>query len=312
LKWIGSFLDPQTAQGLADADQISYREFDWSLAQTDDQGSKYDATFPPALERWRQQPKPLRRGLVEANQLRQRLLGPSPGSGRNVNLKRIEQAVAQLQRHVAEHEPEAFSIAGFNVTADRLRDQFNGRMELRPETVFSAFDGRWFGMWDTLPVNHDWKPSELFDPPQRLVPQQPRLVALQYAWIGNGFGWNYLVSLNQEGSALCILGQVYYSDPPEYERLRDSKPHVGFSDVTAGQSPKRLVWITDQEIFLEEAISHSGSRYEEYVITGLRHRLFDRAPQISGQAVQARYSRDPQKRPAFRHLHWSPDLESLR
>lgn len=158
-------------------------------------------------------------------------------------------------------------------------------------------------------VNHDWRPTEVFDPPlenqvagtgDKTLERFPKLRAVQFAWIGNGFGWNYLASLDEAGEKNVVLGMVYYLEAPEYRRVTGKTPLVGYAD-----GPRRLVWITETDIFLEEVVLTELDQ-RQYVITGFKHDLLGPKRAVSGEGVQAIYTPDPTQRPAFQKFTWSP------
>ena len=160
-------------------------------------------------------------------------------------------------------------------------------------------------MW---PVNHDWRPSVIYEPGRQFAPGQLQLTATQYAWIGNGFGWNYLASIDPANRRSVVLGQVYYLSAEDYGKIEARKPHVGYADIPdeAASAIRRLVWITDQEIFLEEVFPQPDDSETYYVITGIYHSLLHDPPSIKPHAVQAKYTRRPDVRPAFRRIEWTP------
>lgn len=80
--------------------------------------------------------------------------------------------------------------------------------------------------------------------------------AVQYAWIGTGFGWNVAASATEEPERWFILGTVYHVEGGAPHRIRVHRPHVG---VAAG--PERLLWLTREEAFLEE-IHEAGNKDE--------------------------------------------------
>lgn len=249
--------------------------------------------FPEAVEDWRAADDERERGLVAAEKLRGRVL--ARGDDGRTGVAVIAEVIGRFQMAFADRVPEGEPIDGFQVDEERLRRQLRGNDGLDP-SVFDAFTGRWYGRWDEMHVNHDWRPTKVFDPQRS---GDPGLLAVQYAWISNGFGWNYLASLDDAGERNVVLGMVYYLESPEYRRIVGEKPHVGFAD-----GPTRLVWITEQEIYLEEIFGDESGE-PRYVITGMTHDLLGSDRSVSGDGVQAIYTRDPSRRPAFRKFTWS-------
>ncbi len=269
-----------------------------------------EPTFPEAIEDWRVADDERERGLVAAEKLRRRVL--ARGDDGRTGVAVIAEGIGHFQEAFGDRVPDGQPIDGFRVTADRLRRQLRGNDGLDP-SVFDPFTGRWYGRWDEMLVNHDWRATEVFDPRPAGDPsddsegasgdertdREPGLLALQYAWISNGFGWNYLASLDDAGHQNVVLGMVYYLESPEYRRIVGETPLVGFAD-----GPTRLVWITEQEIYLEE-VFRDGSGDPRYVITGMTHDLLGPDRSVTGDGVQAIYTRDPSRRPAFRKFTWS-------
>lgn len=253
--------------------------------------------FPAQVESWMKSEPELVKGIVSAERLRAKLLAKSP-SGDTYG-DEICKFVAEFQRSVDDAHQLDWPVTNFAINGERLIDQLSGKQTIARD-AFDAFDGRWYGRWEETNVNHDWRPSQTFSPPKKIAAKQPPVAALQYAWISNGFGWNYLSSLDASGKQNYVLGMVYYFEPPNFDKIVDEKPHVGFAD-----SPTRLVWITEQEVFLEEVFDDA----QRYVITGLRHQLLSETPSVSSDAVQATYSRDPNVRPKFQKLIWQQDAK---
>jgi len=264
--------------------------------------SAHDHLFPSEMEAWRNRPQYVVDGLKQAESLRRALLA-TDSTGKS-GLERIAEKLAAFQPASRSHLVGHASIADFRFPTERLHDQLNGRDKISPNS-FDAFDGRWFGIWGESKVNHDWQPTQTFTPPKAYADVSLKLQSLQYAWISNGFGWNYLVSLPSDGRGpadtqrSCVLGMVYYFTGDNFETNSGSKAHVGFVD-----SPTRLVWITEREVFLEEVFAGDTPANDTYVITAMHHDLLSDSPTVSQRATQAVYTRDPANRPDFFEFRW--------
>jgi len=262
----------------------------------------HDLLFPKEMEALQDQPQYILDGLRKAGSLRLSLLEPDATGGSA--LERIADTLVDFQSASRMPLKGHTSIADFDLSVQRLRHQLNGRDDISPAS-FDAFDGRWFGVWGESEVNHDWQPTQQFTPPKSFADAAMELQAIQYAWISNGFGWNYLVSLPSDADEPAkidrsnVLGMVYYFTGDDFENISDSKAHVGFAD-----GPTRLVWITEHEVFLEEVFAGDTPAEDTYVITAMYHDLLSESPTVSRRATQAIYTRDPANRPEFHEFRW--------
>ena len=310
---------------------IQFLEYDWSAPAAEDdlepleqgatsatQGKVYSAEFPIELEYWIDQVDPYELGLVEADRLRRKILAVDsntdlpPSSEKQLvpgrHIENIVLAIRSFQSQMRSQDKLVASVENFQSTAESMRMQLSGRTDMGdPSSAFSAFDGKWYGLWDVHPVNHDWRPSRLYAM-ARPSSSGLQVMADQYAWIHNGFGWNYLVQETAEGSLPFVLGQVYYLQEKDLKIIAGRKPHVGILErrQEIEKSSQRIVWITEQEIFLEEVFPQPDINDTFYVITGIYHSLFGDQPSVSNEAVQAKYTRRNNPRPPFTKVPWSP------
>ncbi len=164
-----------------------------------------------------------------------------------------------------------------------------------PVAAFAAFSGKWFGLWEGLPVDHDWSETAPFDPPLTLSHPSLDLHALQYAWIGDGFGWNILVSQPDEPTRKFILGSVYHVRDRDRKKIYLHRPHAGIAP-----DPRTLVWITRNEVFFEEVPEVPANR-ERYFIHGFFYARDGAALGFPRGGFSAAYGRDPDNR-----LPWLP------
>lgn len=261
---------------------------------------EFDSLFPDAMENWKTQDQQLTRGLAEGEALRKKLLALD--SDGVPYCQRVCEAIAEFQQSAEKLLQSRKRISGFRMSTKRLQTQLEGGENLSAES-FSAFDGRWFGRWGTANVNHDWQPTRTFAQSKRYQGSDMQVHAIQYAWISNGFGWNYLVSPAPKAvdkpSFPYVLGMVYYFDGVDFETIQGEKAHVGFVD-----SPTRLVWITEREVFLEEVFPNAAPEQTVYAITAMYHDLLSERAAISERATQAVYTRSPSDRPAFFEFLW--------
>lgn len=266
-----------------------------SLATSKNSAENHDHLFPEEMEYWKDAQTELLQGIVEAEKLRAKLLSTGP-DGR-VYADVVAEAMARFQAGCKAKLEDGVSVDDFDMSDIRLAKQIRGKESI-PLDAFKAFDGRWFGRWGDSEVNHDWRPSVPFTPPKHLIADQPAVASLQYAWISGGFGWNYLMSTDEKNRGNFVLGMVYYFGD-DLKLITGTKAHVGFAD-----SPTRLVWITEYEVFLEEVFPATDAHAEQYAITALYHNLFTDTPSVSPHGTQAIYTRDPKHRPLFKKFDW--------
>jgi len=237
-----------------------------------------------------------RDGIPAAEALRKELLtanaeGDSP-------LRRISIASSRFQNRFQEQFPDRPHLSDFDLSYEALRTRAAGEAPVAAADVFHEFNGRWYGLWDVHPVDHNWlRPTE-YSPAQVIAPGQPRMLSAQFAWIGDGFGWNYLVALDEKAEQRVILGMVYHLDPKAPDGISRRRPHVGFS-----MGPSRLVWITKEEVFFEEVLGRTGDEGQRYAITGFYHHLFE-PPFSVGRGFQAVYTRSWNDRPKWHSFVW--------
>ena len=203
-------------------------------------------------------------------------------------------------------------LRGFEVTAESFVDQLRGRCPLEPGDSFEAFSGRWYGLWDGDPVDHHWHPVERAPVPAAPAARPPEdggppeLVGLQYAWIGDGFGWNYLV--RPEGAAgAVVLGHVSHLNPyvtGEEGAVKSSFPLVGYLDA-----PGRLIWVTSFGVYFEEILAAADPADVRYAITGFRYEIAGGDLAFVGDGYQAIYGRSPDDRPVYRTFPITRDAD---
>ena len=326
------------SQTSASETRIEFMEYDWTIAEFEERPrdekereqepgetamgqEKPENTsdaFPSEVEYWQTQTEQYNLGLQEAEALRIRLLTPVKPEElveRNgiqypvTYADRIAKVTAAFQKQMKGRTALSSPVTQFDMSAERLHQQLTGGMKFPNEgQTFSAFDGRWFGSWNTTAVNHDWRPSLIHQPAKECNVKGLAVRGEQYAWIHNGFGWNYLVSSHDPSKSPYVLGQVYYLDENDLKKIAGRKPHVGFADIPSDSpiSVTRLIWITEYEIFLEEVFPQPNSEDTFYVITAIYHKLFSDEPFVSPDATQATYTRRSNHRPAFIKIPWNP------
>jgi hypothetical protein len=125
--------------------------------------------------------------------------------------------------------------------------------------ALEAFGGDWIGRWGDLPVEQRWEP--VVAAPRELKVSGFVLQRVQYAWVGDGFGYNYEVT---RAGSRALLGAVFHLEPTPSEVVAYLTPHVGIA-----VAPSKVVWLTPEHVFFER-VDPAGGRYNisQYTWTG--------------------------------------------
>ncbi len=247
----------------------------------------------PEEKKWQANRALYEAGLKECEAFRQRLLRPI-GATRRTQAELVGQAIERFPGICAAALRGRSNLDGFHVPADAFLLQVRGRSSLDGEHALSRFTGRWYGLWDQMRVDHHWWPVEHHDPPVAVGRDLPRIVASQYAWIGDGFGWNYIVQPRRDPACHVVLGMVYHLDASDAKKIRLRRPHVGY---LAG--PGKLIWVTANEIFFEQTTSPKDGVARIYTITGFKYEIREAQLRSRGNAFQAVYTRQQDRRPPW-------------
>lgn len=233
-------------------------------------------------------------GLEQAETFRQRLLITHPSGKTQAQV--ITQAIIAFQKSANQQLQDHIALDDFFFVEEELVDAISGNAgEVIGSLSFELFQGKWYGEWDSNDVDHDWSETQEFHPYLVLDTQPPMgLRAVQYAWIGDGFGWNAVIAPNCQNTGDVILGTVYHVRNQDPDDIYLHRPHVGIA-LDAGQ----LIWITQSEIFLEQAFPDDDPEDVIYAITGFYYEIKDGKLQNNGDGFQAVYSRKPGDRPKF-------------
>ncbi len=255
-----------------------------------------DDTSPAAMKKefdetsvaWQDDQARMLRGFRLAEDFRQMLFKVENGTSR---AQTIAEGLERFRIDSKRPLPNRPTLDRFKVTAKSFLKQIQGRQKLNAQAAFASFSGRWYGKWDQLLVDHNWHPV-VADLNSLKVPEtlKTRLVGLQYAWIGDGFGWNY-VGQSKDGEGQFILGYVYHLAPREPKKIRYESPLVGYFD-----GPGRLIWVTPHDLFLEEVLPGKTKSEDRYAITGFRYRIAKGHVVPEGDGFQAIYSRNSKQR----------------
>ncbi len=236
-------------------------------------------------------------GLSDAETFRQSLLKPNDDGVLPAEL--IALGILEFQKESRSALQNRPGLEKFDLGKEDIVEAIRGyTFKLNPEYKFEPFQGKWYGEWDGNPVDHEWRHVEFYDPPKPMGEPSVNVEYLQYAWIGDGFGWNIIASQKQDETLRhFILGTVFHIENNDLEQIYLTRPHVGV--VGVGPEENKIIWITKGEIFLEEAFPRYYKEEERYAITGFFYERTDTTLKNKGQAFQAIYTRKPDQRPDF-------------
>ena len=193
---------------------------------------------------------------------------------------------------------------------DKLHELFLG-LELADngtrvaESVYGPFAGKWFGRWTDFEVDHHWSKVVSCEP---TIPFTPNVAsksrhfiqAYQYAWIGDGYGINYLTreerkTESTEEIRYHLLGYVEHIKNGNFDQITARRPHVAIQL----KHPGSICWITEREVFFEQASNVVGGKADRYSIRGFYYST-DESSMNSSSGFYTRYSRRPSNRFSFR------------
>ena len=238
------------------------------------------------------------KGVKEADKFRRGLLQKNASGLTQAEV--LSEAIVRFQKLAGDHVSKENGVKGFKVKKKSLLRAIQGeKTKLQPTNAFTAFDGKWYGIWDKWEVDHHWYPQINQNPPLGLQAFNDIWIhAVQFAWIGDGFGWNIVASEKQDSKDFFILGTVYHVRDKDPKQVYLHRPHVGIS-----LEPDQLIWLTHKEIFLEERWPLKGDFPERYAITGFNYQMSgDSRLSVVGNSFQAVYTRKPDLRYPWRQF----------
>ena len=167
--------------------------------------------FDETAVAWQSDQKLFAEGLHRAKAFRSELLAAN-GAGRS-RAKLIAEALVLFQERSAELLDGRPDLTNFQITTDELLAQLRARTRLDGREAFGPFDGRWYGMWQKLAVDHHWHPVVTRGAWIGGGDESAKVESYQYAWVGDGFGWNYVCAPAGAQRGSVILGMVYHLVP---------------------------------------------------------------------------------------------------
>jgi len=239
----------------------------------------------------------LTEGLGLADKFRRELIRRGASGQRKANV--IARACLVFREKVASGSDEVVSLRKFKISEKLVVRALEGDSRARRgNRTFDSFTGRWYGKWDKLVVDHRWYPSVNFSPRMKIDGFHDLYIETgQFAWVGDGYGWNIVASTGIKEKKLFVLGSVYHVEDGDPDRVREHRPHVG---VICGEN--RIIWITRGEIFFEEKAESDRIQPERYTITGFRYRFDGLKLRSRENAFQAIYTRNFENRPDWKQF----------
>ena len=234
-------------------------------------------------------------GVGLADKFRRELIRRGVSGQRKANV--IARACLLFREKVASGSDEVVSLRKFKISEKQIVRALEGDSRGgRGSRTFDSFAGRWYGKWDKLVVDHHWYPAVTFSPRMKIDGFHDLYIETgQFAWVGDGYGWNIIASTGIKEKKRFVLGSVYHVENEDPNRVREHRPHVG---VVCGED--RIIWITRGEIFFEEKAESNRQHPERYTITGFRYIFDGKRLRSRENAFQAIYTRTKEVRPDWK------------
>ena len=230
----------------------------------------------------------LETATVESERFRQTLLTPAGGDR---PAERLARRAAAFLKAPAVRRRVAGDGFGPIAPADLLAgiEGFADGRDLAAD--YAPFAGRWFGRWDGTEVDHHWAEYAPLDPPRiyKVPGGEIRLLGVQYAWVGDGYGANLLAE--RDGKQF-LLGYVVHAADETLAVETARRPHVGVPLPGGG-----LAWVAPGGVYFERVFSPADGA-KRYAVTGFEHATEGDELTIR-RAFRAVYARDPAVRPAW-------------
>jgi len=231
---------------------------------------------------------------IQSELFRRRLIAGSDPNFISADL--LAEAIMKFRRQGPHYLSGRRNIDGFNLSKKMIIEAVRGNKHISSSRAYGGFQGKWYGLWDKMKVDHHW--SEITEPdnPQCVQIQSGKPVwirSYQYCWVGDGYGLNMIATQKPDSkTGDFLLGYVIHIDNGNIKRPTKRRPHTGiFVDNN------KLIWITAGEVFLEE-IYEVAPGVEGYAITGFFYKVREGILQTT-QCFQAIYTRKPNSRPEW-------------
>ena len=259
-----------------------------------------EGQLPPGVAHLRQGPVGrdfdafVEEATVESERFRRQLL--AGGDPDFVSADLLAKAILKFREQSPFHLDGHRDIDSFDLSREMLVKAIAGAERISSDRAYAGFEGKWYGLWDKMSVDHHWGRIVEPDKPQRveIAGDEPVWIrSCQYCWVGDGYGLNMIATAEADSqSGDFLLGYVVHVEDGDLDRPTKRRPHVG---LFVGKG--RLIWITAAEVFLEEIYAISPG-VDAYAITGFFYRVADNTLQTN-QCFQAVYTRQPDNRPEW-------------
>lgn len=229
---------------------------------------------------------------VESERFRRRLL--SGGDPNFISANLLAKTIMEFRRQAPDYLKGHKDIDGFDLSDKKIIEGIEGTEHIESRRAYGGFEGKWYGQWDTMKVDHHWSEIVEPEPPRKVEIPDDKPVwirSYQYCWVGDGYGLNMIATVDPNSrSGDFLLGYVVHVEKGDMTRPTKRRPHVGLF-VDKG----KLIWITAGEVFLEEAYEISPG-VQAYAITGFFYKVVKNSLKTT-RCFQAIYTRSPDNRP---------------
>jgi len=253
--------------------------------------------LPPGMAHLNQAPEGedfeafFQESTVQSELFRRRLL--KGGDPNFISADLLAKAIMKFRCQAPRYLKKRRNIDGFKLSKKKIVEAIKGNRHISSRRAYGRFEGKWYGLWDKMKVDHHW--SEIVEPHEpwyvKIKGDKPVWIrSIQYCWVGDGYGLNMIATTDPDYTDEdFLLGYVVHVQNGDMNKPTNRRAHVGiFVDNN------KLIWITAGEVFLEE-IYEVAPGVEGYAITGFFYKVRDNVLRTT-QCFQAVYTRKPDKR----------------
>jgi len=259
-----------------------------------------DDQLPPGMAHLRQAPAGrdfdafLKEATVESEMFRRKLL--AGGDPDFIDSDLLAKAILKFRQKAPFYLKGHKDINGFEMSQDSIIKTILGNKPISSRLAYGGFEGKWYGLWDKMSVDHHWGRLVEHEKPQQVEIAGDEAVwirSYQYCWVGDGYGLNMIATGDPDPqSGDFLLGYVIHVEEGDLNRPTKRRPHVG---IFVGKD--KLIWITAGEVFLEESYDISPG-IDAYAITGFFYNVTNDILRTT-RCFQAVYTRQPDSRPEW-------------